>query len=93
MGLLFTFFMFTGAFPTPAAFVLYWVFTNLLATAQSLRAYRMPMPPLEKVNTKAGGVFPMPPFSDPKPNGKANGTYKAPTATGTPAKHKPKKRK
>jgi YidC/Oxa1 family membrane protein insertase len=93
MGLLFTFFMFTGAFPTPAAFVLYWVFTNLLATAQSLRAYRLPMPPLEKVNTKAGGVFPMPPFTDPKPNGKANGTYKGPTSTGTPVKHKPKKRK
>lgn len=97
MGLLFTFMMFTGTFPTPAAFVLYWVFTNLLATGQSLRAYKMPLPPLEKVNTKTGGVFPMPPFPDPKANGKANGssngTISLPKSTGTPAKHKPKKRK
>ncbi len=93
MGLLFTVFMFTGAFPTPAAFVLYWVFTNLLATAQSLRAYRLPIPPLEKVNTKSGGVFPMPPFSGPTTNGKSNGTIQMPKSTGTPAKHRPKKRK
>ncbi|HVT11629.1 MAG TPA: YidC/Oxa1 family membrane protein insertase [Fimbriimonadaceae bacterium] len=103
MGLLFTVMMFTGAFPTPAAFVLYWVFTNLLATAQSLRAYRLPMPPLEKVNTKTGGIFPMPPFKDgdgsggSKVNGKGNGRPIGPistgTSTGTPAKHKPKKRK
>ncbi|HTQ09911.1 MAG TPA: YidC/Oxa1 family membrane protein insertase, partial [Fimbriimonadaceae bacterium] len=93
MGLMFTVFMFTGAFPTPAAFVLYWVFTNLLATIQSLRAYRMPIPPLEKVNTKPGGVFPMPPFQNPGSNGKTNGTIQMPKSTGTPAKHKPKKRK
>ncbi|HWA83868.1 MAG TPA: YidC/Oxa1 family membrane protein insertase [Fimbriimonadaceae bacterium] len=103
MGLIFTVMMFTGAFPTPAAFVLYWVFTNLLATAQSLRAYRLPMPPLEKVNTKAGGIFPMPPFNDgsggggSKVNGKGNGRPVGPIitggSTGTPAKHKPKKRK
>jgi YidC/Oxa1 family membrane protein insertase len=99
MGLLFTVFMFTGTFPAPAAFVLYWVFTNLLATSQSLWVYRMPMPPLQKVNTKTGGVFPMPPFSaksdpQPKSNGKTNGTMPtAPKSTGTPAKHKPKKRK
>jgi YidC/Oxa1 family membrane protein insertase len=96
-GLFFTVLMFTGVFPTPAAFVLYWVFTNLLATAQSLRAYRMPIPPLEKVNTKAGGVFPMPPFQDAKTNGRANGKstqpIQMPKSTGTPAKHKPKKRK
>jgi YidC/Oxa1 family membrane protein insertase len=94
MGLLMTFFMFTGAFPVPGGFVLYWTFTNLLATAQSLRAYRLPMPPLEKVNTKTGGVFPMPPFSPNQTNGKTNGTVITPkTATGTPAKHRPKKRK
>lgn len=96
-GLLFTFMMFTGAFPTPGAFVLYWVFTNLLATAQSLRAYRLPVPPLEKVNTKAGGVFPKSPFfpapPDPRPNGKSSQTIQMPKSTGTPAKHKPKKRK
>jgi YidC/Oxa1 family membrane protein insertase len=102
MGLLFTVFMFTGAFPAPAAFVLYWVFTNLLATSQSLWVYRMPMPPLQKVNTKTGGVFPMMPFSpkmdpQPKSNGKSNGTNgtisNGTSSTGTPAKHKPKKRK
>ncbi|MFI5385039.1 MAG: YidC/Oxa1 family membrane protein insertase [Fimbriimonadales bacterium] len=96
-GLLFTVMMFTGAFPTPAAFVLYWVFTNLLATAQSLRAYRLPIPPLEKVNTKPGGVFPKTPFStppqSPRPNGKPTQTIQMPKSTGTPAKHKPKKRK
>ncbi len=81
--------LFTGAFPVAGGFVLYWTFTNLLATAQSLRAYRLPMPPLTKVNAAGGGVFPI----DPRlanSNGKINpGTSK----TGTPAKHKPKKRK
>lgn len=93
MGLLITFFMFTGAFPTPAAFVLYWVFTNLLATIQSLRAYRLPIPPLEKVNTKTGGVFPMPSFLNGQGNGQAKTSILPPSSTGTPAKHKPKKRK
>lgn len=50
--------MFMGAFPVASAFVLYWTFTNLLATAQSLRAYRMPLPPLQKVNASTGGVYP-----------------------------------
>lgn len=50
--------MFFGAFPVASAFVLYWTFTNLLATAQSLRAYRMPLPPLQKVNAATGGVYP-----------------------------------
>jgi YidC/Oxa1 family membrane protein insertase len=58
MGLLFTVMMFTGLFPVPGAFVLYWTFTNLLAMTQSLRAYRMPVPPLQKVNAPGGGVFP-----------------------------------
>lgn len=50
--------MFFGAFPVASAFVLYWTFTNLLATAQSLRAYRLPLPPLQKVNAATGGVYP-----------------------------------
>ncbi len=58
MGVLFTVMMFTGLFPVPGAFVLYWTFTNLLAMTQSLRAYRMPVPPLVKVNAPGGGVFP-----------------------------------
>ena len=63
MSLLFTFFMFTGKFPVVSGFVLYWVFTNLLSTIQSLRAYRMPMPPLVKVNAAGGGVYPQNPPS------------------------------
>ncbi|HLK15727.1 MAG TPA: membrane protein insertase YidC [Fimbriimonadaceae bacterium] len=59
VALLFPVFMLTGTYPVPAAFVLYWTFTNVLATAQSLRAYYMlPAPPLVKVNTPTGGVHP-----------------------------------
>jgi YidC/Oxa1 family membrane protein insertase len=128
ISLIFTFFMFTGAFPVVSGFVLYWTFTNILATAQSLRAYRMPMPPLVKVNAAGGGVLPKPtskwqqmmdkvmeeqqrqqatngdvkrPSPDDLNNGKdKNGSPKANVVissdngkTGTPAKHKPKKRK
>ncbi len=112
MSLMVTAFMFgggiAGSVPVPAAFVLYWTFTNILATIQSLRAYRLPAPPLEKVNTSAGGVYPKGPFgaamkqmtekgkrdgSNGKSNGSANGTFTMPKSTGTPAKHKPKKRK
>jgi YidC/Oxa1 family membrane protein insertase len=60
MAVFFTILMFTGMFPVPAAFVLYWTFTNVLATIQALRAYRLPLPPLQKVGTKAGGVLPGP---------------------------------
>jgi YidC/Oxa1 family membrane protein insertase len=83
----------------PSAFVLYWTTTNLLATIQSLMIYRTPMPPLVKVNTPAGGVYP----SDGALNGNGNGWAKnpfgqsgfatGPTKTGKPVKHKPKKRK
>jgi len=127
MSVMMTFFMFTGAIPVVSAFVLYWTFTNLLATIQSLRAYRLPLPPLVKVNTKDGGVFPTgggggkwakffeeaqrqaqeqqqkkngtDGDGDKPKNGKPSkdsgvtflGTGE--TKTGTPAKHKPKKRK
>ena len=60
VSVIFTFFMFTGAFPVVSGFVLYWTFTNILATAQSLRAYRMPLPPLVKLNAAGGGVLPKP---------------------------------
>jgi len=42
----------------PSAFVLYWIFTNVLATAQALIAYRVPIPPLEKVQSVKGGLLP-----------------------------------
>ena len=123
VSLIFTVFMFTGAIPVVAGFVLYWTFTNILATAQSLRAYRMPMPPLVKVNAQGGGVLPRPASkwqqmmdrmveeqnklkdNNGKPgpsddnsnkNGGGNASSKIssePVKTGTPAKHKPKKRK
>ena len=99
-------FMLLGFMTIPAAFVLYWTFTNILATAQSLRAYRMPLPPLTKVNTKTGGTFPGGGFfggdfggnskgGDPSPKGPTNGSSNGALngKTGTPAKHKPKKRK
>jgi YidC/Oxa1 family membrane protein insertase len=71
--------------PVPSAFVLYWVFTNVLATAQSLRAYRLPLPPLVKKNAPNGGVIPI----DPS-NGKLNGKKES---TGAPKRYKPKKKK
>lgn len=61
ISVVFTGFMFTGAFPVVGGFVLYWTFTNFLAMAQSLRAYRLPMPPLVKVNAAGGGVLPKEP--------------------------------
>ena len=102
ISVLFTFFMFTGAFPVVSGFVLYWTFTNIFATAQSLRAYRLPLAPLQKVNTKDGGVYPQDPsqlFPWMKPNVKndkpstSNGkpNIKTSTKTGKPQQHKPKK--
>ncbi|HWD39408.1 MAG TPA: YidC/Oxa1 family membrane protein insertase [Fimbriimonas sp.] len=58
MAILFTAFMFMGVAPVVSGFVLYWTFTNILATAQALRAYRLPLPDLVPVNAPGGGVFP-----------------------------------
>ena len=59
MSLIFPIMMLTGAYQVPSAFVLYWTFTNVVATIQSLRAYYLlPKPPLVKVNTATGGVIP-----------------------------------
>ncbi len=84
ISVIFTILMFTGAFPVPAAFVLYWIFTNILATFQSLRAYRLPLKPLVKVNAPNGGVYPSNGIS-------TNGA--TPKKTGVPQRHKPKKKK
>ncbi|HVL39467.1 MAG TPA: membrane protein insertase YidC [Fimbriimonadaceae bacterium] len=94
IAVFFTLLMFTGIFPVPAAFVLYWIFTNILATAQSLRAYRLPLPPLEKKNVvSTGGVLPVT-KTQPGANGKSttisNGAFKN---TGAPKLHKPKKKR
>jgi YidC/Oxa1 family membrane protein insertase len=56
MAVLFSVVMFF--WPLPSAFVVYWVFTNILATAQSLYVYRMPVEPLQPVQSKAGGAIP-----------------------------------
>jgi YidC/Oxa1 family membrane protein insertase len=102
-------FMLFGMFPVAAGFVLYWTFTNVFATAQSLRAYRLPMPALVKVNTKTGGTYPKggsgfwsklqdaarEAQEQQGKNGKSHGGPGNATLngkTGTPAKHKPKKR-
>lgn len=101
MALLFAVMMFF--WPVPSAFVLYWVFTNILATAQSLWIYKMPMEPLQKVNTSAGGRVPS--FleklqqqaqqaqqqQNPGSNGKV--IVSEDVKTGTPQQHKPKKKK
>jgi YidC/Oxa1 family membrane protein insertase len=102
ISVLFTVFMFTGAFPVVGGFVLYWTFTNILATLQSLRAYRLPLQPLQKVNTNSGGTYPTDPSqifpwmrkneksTPPSSNGKPN-PIKTSTKTGKPQQHKPKK--
>jgi YidC/Oxa1 family membrane protein insertase len=46
MGAFFAVMMFFWVLPS--AFVLYWLFTNVLTTAQTLRAHRLPIPPLMK---------------------------------------------
>src|SRR6185312_17302336 len=59
VGISFVWTIFMFFWPVPSGFVLYWTFTNILSTAQSLRAYRLPLPPLRKVNAAGGGVYPM----------------------------------
>ena len=89
MSVLFSVIMFF--WPLPSAFVLYWVFLNVFATMHMLYAYRLPPPPLQKVNAPGGGIFPI----TPKPQtGGGNGvSAKKPTkGTGAPVKHRPKKK-
>lgn len=93
IAVFFTLLMFTGIFPVPAAFVLYWTFTNMFATFQSLRAYRLPLPPLTKKNTKPGGVFPTMPDKKGDSNGETQIKTDAFKGTGAPKLHKPKKKR
>jgi YidC/Oxa1 family membrane protein insertase len=78
--------------PVPSAFVLYWVFLNILTTLQSLRAYSLPLPPLQKVGTSAGGAIPVPGKTIAR-DAPSNGQIASRTSTGVPKKHKPKKKK
>lgn len=71
-------------YPLPSAFTLYWIFTNIFATAQMLYVYRMPVPALKKVvNAQTGGIL----ATDPPSKNGAN------HKTGTPVRHRPKKKK
>ena len=45
-------------YPLASAFIVYWLFTNIMAVGQSLYLYRQPVPPLEKVQTVHGGIKP-----------------------------------
>lgn len=75
--------------PLPSAFVLYWFFTNLLATGQSLLVSRMHLPPLQKKVTIAGGAVPVDAATVGQ-NGVDPGFF---SKTGTTKSHKPKKKK
>lgn len=89
MAVMFSIMMFF--WPVPSAFVLYWVFTNVLATAQSLWIYKLPLAPLQKKNTKPGGVIPQPTGLG-KFGGQTNVKPSGEVKTGVPQKHKPKKK-
>lgn len=75
--------------PLPSAFVLYWFFTNLMATGQSLLVNRMHLPPLQKKVTVSGGVVPVDAAAVGQ-NGIDPGFF---SKTGTTKSHKPKKKK
>ena len=60
-ALMFSIMMFFDSFfgwYLPSAFIVYWIFTNLLTTAQSLYVYRMDVPAPEPVQSAAGGIIP-----------------------------------
>ncbi|MBX3113574.1 MAG: membrane protein insertase YidC [Fimbriimonadaceae bacterium] len=72
MAVLFSVFMFF--YTLPSAFVLYWIFTNVLSTAQSLLSYRLPVPELKKIQTVPGGkVVDTTSSKNGHTNGKSNG--------------------
>ena len=66
----------------PSAFILYWICTNVFATAQTLWSYRLPVPPLMK-KSESGGSAPVSSMMD-------KSMFKS---TGTPRKVKSKKKK
>ncbi len=88
MALFFSIAMFF--WPIPAAFPIYWTFTNLLTGAHTLYAYRQPIPKLEKVGTAEGGHFPSGGVIDAKAQQVDPDFF---GKTGTPKKVKKKKKK
>ncbi|MCW5943072.1 MAG: membrane protein insertase YidC [Fimbriimonadaceae bacterium] len=79
--------------PLPSAFVLYWIFTLIFASAQSLRAYRLPMPPLTKKASAVGGVIPVTPISGGGGKTGSNGTADANVRKAAALTHKQKKKR
>lgn len=79
----------------PSAFILYWIFTNILSTAQSLLSYRLPVPELVKVQTVTGGKVIDTDASKNGRNGSANGAISPDFfgKKGTPKANKQRKRK
>ncbi|ARU42287.1 hypothetical protein CCB80_14490 [Armatimonadetes bacterium Uphvl-Ar1] len=79
----------------PSAFILYWIFTNVLSTAQSLLSYRLPVPELVKVQTVAGGKVIDTDASKNGRNGSVNGAISPDFfgKKGTPKANKQRKRK
>ncbi len=75
----------------PSAFVLYWIFTNVLSTAQSLYNYRLPPPELKKVQTTKGGLVIDTEGSTGSSNGHVSPDFFG--KTGTPKANKAKKKK
>jgi len=90
-ALFFTVLMFF--WPLPSAFVLYWLFTNILTMFQSIRGYRMPVPPLVKVNAPGGGVYPSSPLGDRNGRVGDNGHKGLFQGTGQPKTQKPRPKK
>ncbi|MFM9872607.1 MAG: YidC/Oxa1 family membrane protein insertase [Fimbriimonadaceae bacterium] len=92
VGIAFVFSIFMFFYTLPSAFVLYWIFTNVLSTAQSLLSYRLPVPELKKTQTVAGGKVI---DSSSSSNGHANGEISPDFfgKKGTPKANKQRKRK
>lgn len=98
VGIAVVFSVFMFFYTLPSAFILYWIFTNIFSTAQSLLVHRMELPPLQKVSTKEGGAIPTrlgnsDDSSDH--NGSTNGKVDPGFfgKTGTPKANKSKKKK
>ncbi len=91
VGIAFVFSIFMFFYTLPSAFVLYWIFTNILSTAQSLLSYRLPVPELKKTQTVAGGKV----IDTSSSNGSANGEVSPDFfgKKGTPKANKQRKRK
>lgn len=96
VGIAVVFSIFMFFYTLPSAFVLYWIFTNILSTAQSLLSYRLPVPELKKIQSVEGGKVI---DTDSSPAGSKNGSTNGSISPdffgkkGTPKANKQRKRK